>query len=283
MLFELHTLIIISPWTSAATCINFIHDIPAVLRLADFARGNSGLLSTAILDFTTSQMTSFSLTARLLLLLITGYSIFTCQRQDATCTSRKCIVFKSASFHISFRNWTNLLISLRSHRQIFGSTLALKLNSSVNVLLLIMIANDCSAINPGPIQNPCGECGKAVKSNQRAIECEECCVWFHKRCLGINSVNFKILEQHPSYIWICCNCGLPSFTSSFSNRTWSILTDLHFYRILLSLQMRQAHCTFPARSTQHLSEPTKETNALMQHPQSNILRSTVPNRRPRTK
>ena len=116
-----------------------------------FARGNSGLLSTAILDFTTSQMTSFGLTARLLLLLITGYSLFTCQRQDATCTSRKGIVFKSASFDISFRNWTNLLISLRSHRQIFGSTCALKLNSTVNVLLLIMIANDCSTINPGPI------------------------------------------------------------------------------------------------------------------------------------
>ena len=160
-------------------------------------------------------MTSFSLTAKLLLLLITGYSLFTCQRQDTTCTSRKGIVFKSASFEISFLNWTNLLISLRSRRQIFSSTCALKLKSTVNVLLLIMIANDCSTINPGPIQNPCGECSKAVKSNQRDIECEECYVWFHKRCLGINSVNFKILEQHPSYVWICCNCGLPSFTSSF--------------------------------------------------------------------
>ena len=142
-------------------------------------------------------MSSFSLATRLLLLLITGYSLFTCRKQDDIRSNHTNIVFKPASFDILFRNWTQLLVSLRRHRQMSASTCILKLNSSVSILLLILIANDCSTINPGPPQNPCGECGKAVRSNQRGIECEECYVWYHKRCLAINSVNFRILEPTP--------------------------------------------------------------------------------------
>ena len=173
-------------------------------------------------------MSSFSLATRLLLLLITGYSLFTCRKQDDIRSNHTNIVFKPASFDILFRNWTQLLVSLRRHRQMSASTCILKLNSSVSILLLILIANDCSTINPGPPQNPCGECGKAVRSNQRGIECEECYVWYHKRCLAINSVNFRILEQHPSYVWICCNCGLPSFTSSFFLSNLELKQICHF-------------------------------------------------------
>ena len=54
--------------------------------IAEFVhRGD--LLSTAILDSTSAksrQMSSFSLATRLLLLLITGYSLFTCRKQDDT-------------------------------------------------------------------------------------------------------------------------------------------------------------------------------------------------------
>ena len=122
------------------------------------------LLSTTILDSRSAksrQMSSFSLATRLLLLLITGYSLFTCRKQDDIHSNHTNIVFKPASFDILFRNWTQLLVSLRPHRQISASTCILKLNSSVSILLLILIANDCSTINPGPPQNPCGECGKA--------------------------------------------------------------------------------------------------------------------------
>ena len=196
-------------------------------------------------------MSSFSLATRLLLLLITGYSLFTCRKQDDIRSNHTNIVFKPASFDILFRNWTQLLVSLRRHRQMSASTCILKLNSSVSILLLILIANDCSTINPGPPQNPCGECGKAVRSNQRGIECEECYVWYHKRCLAINSVNFRILEQHPSYVWICCNCGLPSFTSSFflsslelTNR-FAILSDSEEY----VNEASQIHTFSPLHST----------------------------------
>ena len=221
--------------------------------IAEFVhRGD--LLSTAILDSTSAksrQMSSFSLATRLLLLLITGYSLFTCHKQDDIRSNYTNIVFKPASFDILFRNWTQLLVSLRRHRQMSASTCILKLNSSVSILLLILIANDCSTINPDPPQNPCGECGKAVRSNQRGIECEECYVWYHKRCLAINSVNFRILEQHTSYVWICCNCGLPSFTSSFflsslelTNR-FAILSDSEEY----VNEASQIHTFSPLHST----------------------------------
>ena len=119
-----------------------------------------------------------------------------------------------------------------------------------------MIAIDCSTINPGPIQNPCGECSKAVKSNQRTIECEECYVWFHKRCLGINSVNFKILEQHPSYVWICCNCGLPSFTSLF------LQSNLEYTNrfALLSDSVEYANEASPLHISSLLHSTPKRTN-----------------------
>ena len=124
-----------------------------------------------------------------------------------------------------------------------------------------MIANDCSTINPGPIQNPCGECSTAVKSNQRTIECEECYVWFHKRCLGINSVNFKILEQHPSYVWIYCNCGLPSFTSSF------LQSNLEYTNrfALLSDSVEYANEVSPLHISSLLHSTPKRTNKRNQH------------------
>ena len=94
------------------------------------------------------------------------------------------------------------------------------------------MANDCSTINPGPIRYPCGICGKAVRCNQRAIESKDCSTWFHKACLDMNDAHFEILEQHPSYVWLCCQCGLPNFSSSLflsdiktSNR-FDTLTDL---------------------------------------------------------
>ena len=78
---------------------------------------------------------------------------------------------------------------------------------------LLILSGDIS-LNPGPIRYQCGICGKAVRENQQATECEECEVWFHQAYLDINDSNFKILEEHPSYVWLCCNCGLPSFSSS---------------------------------------------------------------------
>ena len=98
--------------------------------------------------------------------------------------------------------------------------------------MMIIIANDCSTLNPGPTKNPCGVCTKPVRSNQRAIEYEECYSWYHKQCLDINNAVIKALKNHTSYVWICCKCGLPSLSLSFflsdidSRNRFEVLSDL---------------------------------------------------------
>ena len=46
------------------------------------------------------------------------------------------------------------------------------------------------------------------------MECEECESWFHTKCVGMNDVLYQVHMNHNSYIWICCSCGLPNFSSS---------------------------------------------------------------------
>jgi hypothetical protein len=58
-------------------------------------------------------------------------------------------------------------------------------NSLHNGLIIIILMSGDIAINPGPIKFPCGQCGKSVSSNQRAIQCEECLFWQHIKCIGL--------------------------------------------------------------------------------------------------
>lgn len=83
-------------------------------------------------------------------------------------------------------------------------------------LFMLIFANDI-ALNPGPYQPkyPCNVCKKAAKYGQQAIECEGCNQWFHRSCIALNEEIYKVLVDHPSYSWSCCNCGLPNFDSSF--------------------------------------------------------------------
>ena len=32
--------------------------------------------------------------------------------------------------------------------------------------------------------------------------------------LNMSNAHFKILADHPSYVWLCCTCGIPSFRTS---------------------------------------------------------------------
>ena len=58
-------------------------------------------------------------------------------------------------------------------------------------------------------------CQKAAKWGQECLLCDHCQGWFHVKCLSMNRDIYKILEQHESYSWICCNCGLPNIHTSF--------------------------------------------------------------------
>ena len=68
--------------------------------------------------------------------------------------------------------------------------------------------------NPGPSCNyPCGVCQKAVRNNQRGIQCDYCDIWFHVQCMHMNTRIYEALANS-SCIWECADCGLPNFSSS---------------------------------------------------------------------
>ena len=76
--------------------------------------------------------------------------------------------------------------------------------------------------NPGPRGRrprfPCGSCDLACRWGQRAIQCDECDTWYHTSCINITSKIFAPLSN-TSLVWICCQCGLPNFSTSLFDTT----------------------------------------------------------------
>ena len=80
-----------------------------------------------------------------------------------------------------------------------------------------MLAGDV-ALNPGPAYQPkypCQVCTKAAKWGQECLQCDCCQQWYHVHCLSIDRNIVNIFEQHSSYTWICCTCGMPNFDTSY--------------------------------------------------------------------
>ena len=133
-------------------------------------------------------------TVKCLLIVFVAWSAFgSVENKERLKNLKEGFYFKSASYEISRPNWINLLLSSRPIQQ-SPRRPVFKLNSTLNILMTTIIANNCSTLNPGPARNPCGVCTKPVRSNQQAIECEECYSWYYKQCLAINNAVFKALD-----------------------------------------------------------------------------------------
>ena len=95
----------------------------------------------------------------------------------------------------------------------------MKLVLSWFALLVMMQAGDLHP-NPGPYKPkfPCALCDKAAKWNQRAVSCDECHGWFLVDCMNMSTAVYNVLAESSQIEWICCQCGVPNFSSSlFSN------------------------------------------------------------------
>ena len=79
---------------------------------------------------------------------------------------------------------------------------------------LLLLSGDIQS-NPGPQKHQCGLCSKLLRSNQRAIECEECSTWFHFNCLGLSAESFANFGLNSNLVWICSNCMFPNFSTFF--------------------------------------------------------------------
>ena len=64
--------------------------------------------------------------------------------------------------------------------------------------------------------HPCtlAVCSKDVNSSHKAIECEDCLMWYHIKCINMGDNMYQVHMHHNSYTWVCFKCGLPSFTNS---------------------------------------------------------------------
>ena len=89
-------------------------------------------------------------------------------------------------------------------------------------VLIVMQAGDCQP-NPGPGPSsgdtseprfPCQVCNVACLWGERAICCDECDKWYHVECMCMGPAVFEVLEQNSGVSWICCNCGVPNFSTS---------------------------------------------------------------------
>lgn len=82
-------------------------------------------------------------------------------------------------------------------------------NSSINLTFLILAAAGDIEVNPGPakrnVKYPCGICAKAVRSNQRGIQCDNCDKWLHTRCIGLSCDDYAILQSNID-AWSCKKC-----------------------------------------------------------------------------
>ena len=64
-------------------------------------------------------------------------------------------------------------------------------NLTLTASCLILLSGDISE-NPSPVKDPCGVCSKGCRKNQKAIQCDDCDVWFHAKCIGVNlNLNLK--------------------------------------------------------------------------------------------
>ena len=93
-------------------------------------------------------------------------------------------------------------------------------SSSWFTFSLLLLAGDLE-VNPGPnYKYPCGSCFRPCKINQQSIQCDSCDSWYHRKCVQLSEEMFNSLANS-SVSWICCQCGLPNFSSTLFNSSIS--------------------------------------------------------------
>ena len=78
-------------------------------------------------------------------------------------------------------------------------------HTGISCYLLLLLFGNIS-LNPGPILYPCTVRGKSVKSNQRALLCDDCGLWFHCRCCGVDMAKYNCFQVQVDFSWICPPC-----------------------------------------------------------------------------
>jgi hypothetical protein len=84
------------------------------------------------------------------------------------------------------------------------------------MLLSILLLSGDVELNPGPNNSTiylCPFCDVDVKYGMKALQCEDCDMWYHKTCVSMCTQDYRNLENN-SISFICCRCDHPNHTSS---------------------------------------------------------------------
>ena len=81
------------------------------------------------------------------------------------------------------------------------------------ICLQLLLSGDIY-VNPGLVENPCGACQKPVRKHQLAILCNDCCYWYHIKCIDMPIFEYNNLSNSGED-WYCRTCTLPNFSDSY--------------------------------------------------------------------
>ncbi len=96
----------------------------------------------------------------------------------------------------------------------------------VYICLLIILHSGDTEVNPGPTPSvsnqdhtepmfPCAICHQSCTWEDPAVQCDECDEWYHANCMNMNTLVYEALGNS-KVSWLCCNCHMPNFSSTFS-------------------------------------------------------------------
>ena len=109
----------------------------------------------------------------------------------------------------------------------------LKVNKSRPVsqyIFMLLLPNACDTeTNPGPRAPKwqCGTCTKAVTWRHKAVCCDTCETWFHIQCQNMRPLIYNVMNAS-NLSWVCLQCGVPNFSTTIFDSTYSIDTENKF-------------------------------------------------------
>ena len=88
---------------------------------------------------------------------------------------------------------------------------------SVNIAKENRYVYHSKPITKKKFKNPCGICHKSVNDNQKAILCNTCDLWIHRKCNGTTVKEYEMYCKEDDNIpWMCIFCSIDELASKFS-------------------------------------------------------------------
>ena len=94
-----------------------------------------------------------------------------------------------------------------------------KKHATCLAMFTLLLSGDVE-LNPGPTEKsiyPCPFCELNVEYGMKALQCDECDMWYHKTCVSICTNDYEMLENN-SKTYLCCRCDHPNYISNISSR-----------------------------------------------------------------